>query len=53
MASQNQAHFSNGIQNINPLQIDAQYKPFLQSWVKGLLVRIFFTIKKVTICAIG
>jgi type IV secretory pathway VirB4 component len=35
----NYTDFSNGIQNINPLQIDAQYKPFLQSWVKGLLGR--------------
>jgi type IV secretory pathway VirB4 component len=35
----NCSDFSNGIQNINPLQIDAQYKPFLQSWVKGLLGR--------------
>jgi type IV secretory pathway VirB4 component len=33
----NYTDFSNGIQNINPLQIDAQYKPFLQSYPQDCL----------------
>lgn len=35
----NYTDFSNGVQNINPLQIDEQYKAFLQSWIKSLLSR--------------